>query len=218
MKKLLSLLFLLLLCCGLVLYIFRTPLLSRVGNFLIVSDTIGHVDAAVVLATGIEYYPRLIEAATLYQEKKVDWIVINGNRKTDALRQLEAKGLEKCCPWYETSLRILALYGVPGDRVIPVSAENAYDTISEAKIVGEAILARGLSSIVVTTSTSHTRRAGHIWKTNFKGLLQVKVTPARNDPFDPEGWWHHGRQVRWVLAEYGAWGYYWWKDILHGAK
>jgi hypothetical protein len=26
--------------------------------------------------------------------------------------------------------------------------------------------------------------------------------------------WKQGRHIRWVLAEYGAWGYYWWKEVL----
>jgi hypothetical protein len=37
---------------------------------------------------------------------------------------------------------------------------------------------------------------------------------AKTDPYDPGGWWKDGRQIRWLMTEYGAWIYYYWKNIL----
>ena len=65
--------------------------------------------------------------------------MINGNRKTDVLRELEKRGFEKCCPWYEETVRILEVLGVPRKDVLPINAEDAYDTVSEAKIVGRSL-------------------------------------------------------------------------------
>ncbi|MBW1682560.1 MAG: hypothetical protein JRJ83_14210 [Deltaproteobacteria bacterium] len=48
-----------------------------------------------VLNTGVEYYPRLLEAAALFKKGRAKWVVINGNRKTDVLRELEGKGFER---------------------------------------------------------------------------------------------------------------------------
>jgi len=195
----------------LLLLLAARPLLATAGHFLVRDDAPPHSDAAVVLATGIEYYPRLIEAAMLYREGRIRRVVIDGNRKSDVLRRLEALGLEPIAPWYETSLRILELLGVPRHDVITVSAEDAYDTVSEARIVGAALLSEGIRSIVVTTSKSHTRRAGYIWQRLYGARLEVHTAPAREDPYDPDGWWTSGRQIRWVLAEYGAWLYLHWK-------
>jgi uncharacterized SAM-binding protein YcdF (DUF218 family) len=192
-------------------YLLLPLLLAEAGRVLVRDDRAPRADCAVVLSTGIEYYPRLIEAAALYREGRVAWIAINGNRKSDVLRRLEALGLEPAAPWFETSLRVLELLGVPRGRVVTVSAEDAYDTVSEAQQVGPVLLKRGFKSIVVTTSRSHTRRAGYIWERLFGGRLQVHTAPARDDPYDPAGWWRDGRQVRWVLAEYGAWLYLHWK-------
>ena len=33
------------------------------------------------------------------------------------------------------------------------------------------------------------------------------------DIYNPQGWWREGKQIRWVLAEYGAWIYYYWKVL-----
>lgn len=170
-------------------------------------------DAAVVLYTGVEYYPRLMEAARRYTDGLVKSIVVNGNRKSDILRRLEKKGFVPCCHWAEDTIRILGLFGVPRDRIITVSAEDAFDTISEAEAVGKELLQSGIRSILLTTSKSHTRRARHIWNRLYGDRLSITAVSARTDLYDPDGWWRDGRQVRWVLAEYGAWVYYWWMTM-----
>lgn len=189
-----------------------TPvLLGAAGRFLVDDDRATRADAAVVLTTGVDYYPRLIEAAALYREQRVARVVIDGNRKTDVLRRLEARGFVPAAPWQEDSLRILELLGVPRGDVLAVSAEDAYDTVSESRLVVPALQAAGIRSVLVTTSKSHTRRSDYIWRRLHGDVLAIATVAAREDPYDPEGWWRNGRQIRWVLAEYGAWLYLHWK-------
>ena len=52
-----------------------------------------------------------------------------------------------------------------------------------------------------------------IWNGMFKEKLEIASVSAKTDPFDLSLWWKHGRQVRWVLAEYGAWIFYYWQMI-----
>jgi uncharacterized SAM-binding protein YcdF (DUF218 family) len=196
------------------LFFTHDKILASIGSFLVVQDVGEHTEAAVVLNTGVDIYPRLIEAADLYNNKKSDRVVINGNRKTDVLRKLEAKGFKPPCKWHAEEIKILDLLGVPKDNIIAISAENAYDTISEAKIVGNILVNNGIKKIVITTSKFHTRRARHIWTELYDGKLQVYAAAAKNDPFNPKAWWKDGRQIRWVLAEYGAWLYYYWQSLV----
>lgn len=193
------------------LYLFLGNILAAVGGFLVLEEKPEPSEAVVVLSTGIEYYPRLIEAAALFREGYAKKVVINGNRKTKTLRELERKGFTSCCLWYEDSLRILSLLGVPRDRVVTVSAEDAYDTVSEAKAVGTELINAGINRIIITTSKYHTRRARYIWERSFPHQFSIRTVPARDDPYSSSGWWKEGRQIRWVLAEYGAWIYYHWK-------
>lgn len=186
-------------------------ILSGVGNFLIRNDTPSHSDAAVVLNTGVDYYPRLIESSELYKKGFVKKVVINGNRKSDVLRKLEKQGFKPAHKWYANSVAILKLLGVPGNHIITISAEDVYDTVSEAELVGKALIDLGILKIIITTSKFHTRRAGYIWEKAFSGQLEILTVAANDDPYDPDGWWKDGRQVRWVMAEYGAWLYYVWK-------
>ena len=84
------------------LWLFSGAILSGIGQFLILDQKPVASDVVVVLNTGMEYYPRLIEAADLYRKGLAKKVVINGNRKTDVLRGLEKRGFKECCPWYET--------------------------------------------------------------------------------------------------------------------
>lgn len=196
------------------LYLSVSPILAAIGRFLVLDDKPERSQAVVVLSTGIEYYPRLIEAAALFREGYAEKIVINGNRKSEALRELERKGFVECCPWYENSLRVLSLLGVPREKVIAISAEDAYDTVSEAEAVGTELLKQRMARIIITTSKFHTRRARYIWEKRFPREFTLRAVPARNDPYSADSWWKEGRQIRWVLAEYGAWIYYFWKKGL----
>jgi len=179
------------------LYLSSGTILTWCGESLVFNEKATPSDAVVVLNTGVEYYPRLIEAAGLFRDGFARKIVINGNRKTDVLRSLEERGFKRCCPWYENSLRILSIFDVPTDRVVCISAEDAYDTMSEAVAVGTELIR-------------------FIWTRMYGDKLSICSVSAKTDPYDPQGWWKHGRQIRWVLAEYGAWVYYWWKMIKNG--
>jgi uncharacterized SAM-binding protein YcdF (DUF218 family) len=204
---------LVLLLLGWALYKGRGPILQKMGSLLILDKRPPPCDAAVVLYTGAEYYPRLAEAASLYRGGLARQVVINGNRKTEFVRKLERQGYDPCCPWYEDALRVLEILGVPRGAVIWVDAEDAYDTVTEARIVGKVLFDRGMKNITVTTSKFHTRRAHHIWKDMYGDKLHLFSAAATEDPFDPKGWWKDGEQVRWVLAEYGGWMYYLWKRV-----
>jgi len=205
--------FFVVLVCAFLLVI-HEKILTGIGSLLIVQDIPSKADAAVVLNTGVDIYPRLIEAANLYKQVKAEKVVINGNRKTDILRGLESSGYEPPCKWYAENISVLIHQGVATDHIIAISAEDAYDTVSEAKIVGEILINNSMSNVIITTSKFHSRRARHIWSKMYKDRLRIYMAPAQDDPFDPEAWWKSGRQIRWVLSEYGAWAYYYWMKIL----
>jgi uncharacterized SAM-binding protein YcdF (DUF218 family) len=188
-------------------------ILRTMGGLIVVDEIPPRADAVVVLNTGVEYYPRLIQAADIYRQGLVEHVIINGNRKTDPLRELEAKGFNKCCPWYADRVSILKILGVPENKIIWISIEDAYDSVSEADAVGKELIDKKFKTVIVTTSKYHTRRAKFIWDKLFANQLTVFMVSAKTDPYDPDSWWKDGRQIRWVLAEYGAWLYYWWKEI-----
>jgi len=201
----------------LIVIVFSGTILRRIGSMLVVDEKPQVSDAVVVLLTGVDYYPRLMQAADIYRRQLARKVVINGNRKTGILRELEDKGFERCCPWYTDVVRILTMLGVSENDIIAISAENAYDTVSEAQAVGGELIRRGLSQVIITTSKFHTRRSKFIWQRMYHNQLTIHTSSATSDPYDPHRWWKDGRQIRWVMAEYGAWLYYWWKRWSFGS-
>jgi len=183
------------------------------GDLIVVNDTPSRSDAVVVLNSGLEYYPRLIQAADLFRRGLAEHVVINGNRKTDSLRELERMGFKRCCPWDSDSVSILTMLGVPEVNIIRISNEDAYDTVSEAEMVGRELIGRNWTTVIITTSKFHSRRAKYIWQKAYEEQLTIAAVSAKTDPYDPDNWWRDARQIRWVLAEYGAWIFYWWKEI-----
>ncbi len=190
---------------GLSVYLFPAPILTPLANFLIADDSPENADAIVVLNTGMGIYERLREAANLYNQDYADKVIINGNRKNEILRELENMGLQPCCAWNEETIRILELLGVPRHAIISISAEDVYDTITEAKTIGPIILSLGLKKIIITTSKTHSARAIHIWKDLFKTQLSLISITAKDDRFSSTDWWHNGKDAKQILYEYGSW-------------
>lgn len=198
-------------CVAAIIFIWISP---RIGSFLVIDQLPLESEAVVVLYTGSEYYSRLVEAADLYKNNFVKKVIINGNRKSDILRDLESQGFKHPCPWYSDYMGLLNFLGVPKKDIIHISGENVYDTMSEAQCVGEFLRGEKIRTIIITTSKSHTRRALFIWQRAFKKSLNITMVAAKTDPFDEKEWWKDGRQIRWVLSEYGAWIFYFWKQVL----
>ena len=204
--------FLILILFIVLLFVFRAAWLGALGESLVEDDTSATADVAVVLATGVDYPPRLIQAARLYTEGRVKRVLINGNRKTDVLRALERQGFRPAAPWYEDSLRILEMCGVPRGRVWTVSVEDAFDTVSEAQGIVPFLRQQAVKDVIITTSKFHTRRARYVWQKVLNREHGIYTSAAASDPFDPQAWWTDGRQIRQLLAEYGALVYYAWQQ------
>ena len=78
--------------------------------------------------------------------------------------------------------------------------------------MGKELARNGIENLIIVTSKSHTRRARHIWNSMWSEKFNIQMVSAKEDPFDPESWWMSGRQIKWVLAEYGAWIFYYLKN------
>ncbi len=194
--------------------LFHSVILTAIGQFTIRDDPLLKSDVVVVLNTGPGIYPRLMAAADLYKKKYAVKVLVNGNRKNESIRKLEAMGYIPAAPWYANRVKILNLLGVPDKDIIIVNGEDAYDTISEAALVGSYLLEQKLLQVIVTSSKYHTKRSGYIWEKQFKNRISIIIHPAEEDPFQVSSWWHDGRQIRWVMAEYGAWFFLIWKDVM----
>lgn len=184
---------------------FSVLALDLLARRLVLEEVPGQAQAVVVLYNNVEIYPRMVRAAQLYRDGYVEKVVVNGNRKVDALKSAESQGYRPANHWSENYEAFLKFNGVPDDNIVCIEAENAFDTRGEAKLVGKRLKELGLTDIIVTTNRFHSRRAAYIWRNVYGDDFKVRMIPMTNDSFTPGSWWRDSRQLKWVFYEIGSW-------------
>lgn len=209
MKKLvLIFLLLMLMAAGI-----RFWLMPKMGAWLVEDSGPQKADVIVVLATGAAYYPRAIEAARLWQEGYAGKVVVNGDRKTDALRALEAQGYAALTPFPAGITHLYEFLGVPAASLQAVALPDVFDTVSEAQGLWDSWGEAKPQRILLVTSRFHTHRAARIWRGVTGEQVEIVPVAARSDPFNPDAWWQNARQIRWLMAEYGGWVSLLWREL-----
>src|SRR5271170_6537369 len=144
LSSLIALLFLVLLCGA--LYLARRPLLRFAGESWIVDESLDHADAIIVLSDDNFYADRVTRAAELFRERKAPVVVASGRR------------LRPYAGIAELMQHDLIERGVPKEEIIafPQDADN---TREEAQALLPFVQQKNWRSIIVVTSSYHTRRA-----------------------------------------------------------
>ena len=194
-------LLLLLIALAAVLAIFREPLLRRLGAMLVVQDPDAPAEAIVVLSGSIP--DRILHAVDLYKAGLAPQIVLTREVEMPGLEQLRARGVE-IPERHEINRSIARQLGVPEEAMVTVEPRAA-STISEVAVLLPELRRRGIRSILLVTSKTHTRRAALIFATLSGGDIEVRVSPTPYDPFSPDDWWKRREITRRVLTEYGKW-------------
>lgn len=182
----------------LVLAVVATPLLGTAGRFLVEENPLQHADAIVVL-TG-SYPDRILEAVALFREGWAPRIILCREPENAGFRKLQNLGV-KVPRVFELNRSVAEQLGVP-PAAITVLERPAGSTYSEAEVVLADVLQRGYRSILLVTSKYHSMRAGRIYRYLADGRVDIIVRPARDDDFQPDGWWRDRPSTRRVVIEY----------------
>ncbi|MBX3025506.1 YdcF family protein [bacterium] len=174
------------------------PLLAAAGRFLVEDDPLRRTDAIVVL-TG-SYPDRIIEAATLYREGWAPRIILCREPENAGFARLRSLGVT-VPRLFELNRSVAEQLGVPADA-ITVLDRPAGSTYSEAEVVLGDAIAHGYRSILIVTSKYHSTRAARIYRHLAAGRLEIIVRGARDDDFQPAGWWRDRPSTRRVVIEY----------------
>ncbi|MGH7790144.1 MAG: YdcF family protein [Candidatus Binatia bacterium] len=180
------------------LAVLALPLLAAAGRYLVEESPPEHADAIVVL-TG-SYPDRIIEAVALFREGFAPHLILCREPQNAGFRRLSELGVT-APRYYELNRSVAEQLGVP-PAAISVVDRPAGSTYSEAELVIEYVLARGYTSILLVTSKYHSRRAARIYRHLAAGKLRIIVRPARDDDFQPDGWWRDRASTRRVIIEY----------------
>lgn len=158
------------------------------GEQLVAQDDLIPADAIVVLGGDANH--RAPQGAALYRQQLAPVVLAVGGTQAD--RHYQARRTQG----------VLQQHGVPA-RAILVAGQYEASTAQEALAVADYARDRSWSRVIVVTSPYHTSRAGRI----FREILdphhvEVQLSAAPDDPFDPRGWWVDPRQRRQVRNEY----------------
>jgi uncharacterized SAM-binding protein YcdF (DUF218 family) len=185
-SSLISLVFIVVLC--LAIYLVRHPLMRFAGEEWIVEDPLEHADAIIVLSDDNYYADRAAHAADLYRHGMAPYIVASGRK------------LRPYAGVAELMEHDLVERAVPKDKILRVS-HQAENTLEESLALRQQVVERKWRSVIVVTSSYHTRRARYIFTHVFPSTVGVRVSGAKDGDFDPDSWWERRVSVKRLAAE-----------------
>jgi uncharacterized SAM-binding protein YcdF (DUF218 family) len=171
------------------------------GSWLVKVDEQMQADAIVILMGSIS--DRVIQAIDLYKQRMAEKVIIV-EESMGPLCELEKRGAHLLSKSDQTRNAFITL-GIPPDSII-VLPGNATSTQMEAIIIRKYLLNKpSIDTILLVSSSYHTRRSSMIFKTAFNkaGMpIHVISSPSVYTNFDAERWWRTKDGIHTVLLEY----------------
>ena len=171
-----------------VLYLARHSIFRLAGEGWVVEDTLERSDAILVLSDDNFYADRATRASQVYRQGLGAVVVASGRR------------LRPYAGISELIEHDLIERGVPKDKILRV-AHDSDNTRKEAQVLVQVANQKKWHSVIVVTSNYHTRRARYIFSHIFPKEIQVRITGAHDDDFDPESWWEKRISVKKFVQE-----------------
>ena len=176
-------------------------LVSWLGaRWLIVREPLDRVDVIVVLSGSATLRERVEHAARLYDEKRAPKILLTTDNRQGGWSRSEQRNLY----FHEIAIRQLSRLGVPTESV-EVVTPPVDSTWDEATVLRDYAKAHNLRSILIVTSSYHSRRALFTFRDFFADTdTQVGIDPVETGIQTPRPatWWLHQRGWELVLVEY----------------
>jgi len=175
----------------------RRPLLRAAGKALVVGDNLGPADI-VVVATGADG-AGVLEAADLVHGGVATQVAVFADPPGPVVdREFIRRGI----PYEDAaarSVRQLKALGVEAIQQIPRTLAGTED---EGRVLPEWCDQNRFRSVVVVTTSDHSRRLGRVLRRSMKGHpTRVTVQPARYSQFDPDRWWETRGGTRTEVVE-----------------
>ena len=171
--------------------------LSRLGRWLVLADPLEPAQAVVVL--GGHMPVRAMEAASIYRERwaREVWLTRGPTEPEELmLRKLDIPVVRE--EFYNRE--VLGRLGVPADA-IRLLDDPVRNTAEEVRRIAQELARVGGDRVILVTSKAHSRRVRATWRALLGDRPRAIVRYARDDPYEPEGWWRHTREALVVSRE-----------------
>jgi uncharacterized SAM-binding protein YcdF (DUF218 family) len=184
---------------------FHAPILTCMGEYLVIEHTPQKSDLIVCL--GGENIARGLATVDAFNDGLAPNIYISRSVVPDGYDLLKERGIEY--PEQADLLeRLLKDSGIPESAIIHNDVQVNM-TLDEAQAVRKEVLKRGFKSIIIITSPTHSRRA---WLTYMKVFEDTDVRiislPTKYSGYRTEDWWKDRKYLKEVLIEYEKLIYY----------
>lgn len=189
---------------GIVAWVLLASLAPRA---LVVNAPLASADAIVVLSGSSAYVERTRKAAELFRERRAPLVLLTDDHTRGGWDSAQQRN-----PFFvERATAELVKAGVPEDK-IKVMPGVASSTRDEALIVKDYAQSEGLRSVLLVTSSYHSRRAlrsMHQTLDETGTTIGLEPTPAGSD--ESMFWWVQPEGWRTVGSECVKSIYYWFK-------
>ena len=190
---------------------FHAPILTLLGEFLIVKHSPQESDLMVCLAG--ENVERGLATADAFQQGLAPCVFMAREKLPDGYDLLRKRGIDYPDNM-DLMIMLLEQLGVSRSAIL-TSDRTMESTIDEAEYVRELVIEKGYKSLILITSPTHSRRAWLAFKKVFKEKdVRIIVLPSSYSGFKPEDWWTQRRYVREVIIEYQKLIFYTYKYFL----
>ncbi|MEO0897100.1 MAG: YdcF family protein [Bacteroidota bacterium] len=181
--------------------VFKTQILTGLGNYLVYEDEVEEVDAAFILA-GLPT-ERIPLALQYYKEEKTPLLVAVGELIDPDLEILNYSFTDA-----EVASKVLYENGVDSSQVVILNQGTS--TYEESEAILAYSRSHDLKKIMVISSKFHTRRIRGVFKKKFKEAgIEVVIRGAEPSGYEIEKWWLAEQGLIFVNNEYVKLVYYW---------
>jgi len=170
------------------------------GSYLVREDILYKADAAIILMGSIT--DRVLQAADLYHEGYFDKLILV-DENMGPVESLTIRGAHLISNTDQCRQVAIDL-GIP-DSCITVLRGRAVSTQMEALITRQYLEKHPeITSLLIVTSASHTRRAGMIFKKVMKKGpgTDILTSPSAYSSFNAKHWWRSRESIQDVVYEY----------------
>ena len=183
---------------AIILFVFRIPVFEEIGSFLVFQDELEPSDAIVVLA-GSYTGNRIEEAVRIFDKGMGKVLVFSGYSYYP--------GMDSHRGMKEYAIKL----GVPDDKIIAEKATGEISTWGEALANIKLLERLKAKSLILVTSSFHTRRSHLVYERAIKSLkmdITLRVQPAYDPTVPYPRWWETRSGIIKVFLEYIKLFYY----------
>ncbi|MDD3743218.1 MAG: YdcF family protein [Lentimicrobiaceae bacterium] len=176
-------------------------LFANAGNYLVKKDQLIKADALVVLMGSTA--DRALQTADLFIQQWAPKVLLV-EESMQGMEALRKKGIHLQTN-SDRFVEALIKLGISNEVIIKIPGP-ARSTQDEARLIRNFLMNNPeLDTLIVISSSPHTRRASMIFKKALKNKTRdfnVMVYPSRYTSYNPRGWWKKKEDIQYTLSEY----------------